>query len=114
MWKKTRRHSSDLIADCVQLTPNGRSSIKIGDFKPGSGAPNRLVSSFRSLEAVIVIEAMALRRWDFGNLFFNVRGMVPQPVFNEPLDRDTRMTREELKEVGGLYIDYLERKVTER
>jgi hypothetical protein len=63
-------------------------------------------------DEITEIEAVAVRQWDFGNFFFNVNGMVPQPVFHEPLDPDTRMTREELIEVVDLYMDYLEGKIT--
>jgi hypothetical protein len=56
------------------------------------------------------IEAMSVRRADAANGFFNAMKLVPEPVFLQPIDPSKRMTREQLKAVTELYLDYLEGK----
>lgn len=45
-----------------------------------------------------------------GDQFYNPEGMKVEPVFLQPIDPAKRMTREELKAVTELYLDYLEGK----
>ncbi len=52
------------------------------------------------------IEAMTVRRKNAANGFFNVKNMKPEPVFLEPVANP--MTREEMKEILDVYVDYLE------
>lgn len=56
------------------------------------------------------IESMTVRRRGAANGFFSVNNMAPQPVFNEPIPADQRMSRDELIAVLDLYVDYLEGK----
>jgi hypothetical protein len=54
------------------------------------------------------IEAMAVRQQDAANGFFDPANMKPQPVFLATIDPASRMTRDQLKTVVDLYIDYLD------
>jgi len=54
------------------------------------------------------IEAMTVRRQNAANGFFNVNNMKPEPVFLEPVPTEKRMTREQMKEILDVYVDYLE------
>lgn len=56
------------------------------------------------------IESMVVRRRGAENGFFNINNMEPQPVFNQPIPPSQSMSRAELVEVIGLYMDYLEGK----
>lgn len=56
------------------------------------------------------IEAMEVRQSGAANGFFNVANMKPQPVFFQKIGASERMSREELKAVMELYMDYLEGK----
>jgi hypothetical protein len=54
------------------------------------------------------LETMTVRRQGAANGFFSPDGMVPKPVFLEPISADKRMTRDELKAEVELYVDFLE------
>lgn len=58
--------------------------------------------------AITEIESMTVRRSGAANGFFNVQNMKPEPVFNEPVLPNQRMSRVELKAVVDLYMEYLE------
>lgn len=54
------------------------------------------------------LETMTVRRQGAANGFFSPDGMVPKPVFLQPVSADKRMTREALKVEVDLYLDFLE------
>jgi len=54
------------------------------------------------------LETMTVRRQGAANGFFSPDGMVPKPVFLQPVSVDKRMTREALKVEVELYVDFLE------
>jgi hypothetical protein len=54
------------------------------------------------------IETMAVRRQGAANGFFNVANMKPEPVFLQPVSPADRMSRDELRAITELYLDYLE------
>lgn len=54
------------------------------------------------------LETMTVRRQGAANGFFSPDGMVPKPVFLQPVSVDRRMTREALKVEVDLYLDFLE------
>ncbi len=54
------------------------------------------------------IETMAVRRQGAANGFFNVANMKPEPAFTAPVPPEQKNSREELKQITELYLDYLE------
>jgi hypothetical protein len=56
------------------------------------------------------IETMAVRRQGAANGFFNVANMEPEPVFLQPIPEAERMSREVLRAITEIYLDYLEGK----
>jgi hypothetical protein len=61
-------------------------------------------------QEITEIEAMAVRRRDAANGFFNVNNMKPEMVFLQTIDPAKRMTRDQLKTITEQYLDYLEGK----
>jgi hypothetical protein len=56
------------------------------------------------------IETMAVRRQGAANGFFNAAAMRPEPVFLQEIEPAQRTSREELRSITELYLDYLEGK----
>lgn len=54
------------------------------------------------------LETMTVRRAGAANGFFSPDGMVPKPVFLEPVPANKRMTRDALKAEVDLYVDFLD------
>jgi hypothetical protein len=54
------------------------------------------------------IETMAVRRQGAANGFFNVMNMKPEPAFFAEVAPEDRMSRDELRAITELYLDYLE------
>jgi hypothetical protein len=51
---------------------------------------------------------MAVRRRGAANGFFNVENMKPEPAFLQAIAPADRMSRDELRAITELYLDYLE------
>jgi hypothetical protein len=62
------------------------------------------------MDEITEIETMAVRRQGAANGFFNVMNMKPEPVFLQEIPAEKRMSRDELKAITELYLDYLEGK----
>jgi phosphoribosylformylglycinamidine (FGAM) synthase PurS component len=56
------------------------------------------------------IETMTVHRQGAANGFFNIDNMKPEKVFLQEIPADKRLTRDKLKEITELYLDYLEGK----
>jgi hypothetical protein len=56
------------------------------------------------------IESMTVRQADAANGFFDPDALKPEAVFAKMPDASKRMTRDELKAITELYLDYLEGK----
>ena len=59
-------------------------------------------------QEITEIESMAVRRGDAANGFFNVAKMTPEMVFSQAIDPAKRMTREQLKAITEVYLEYLD------
>ncbi|MFM2418105.1 MAG: hypothetical protein RL385_2828 [Pseudomonadota bacterium] len=56
------------------------------------------------------VETMVVRQRGAANGFFNTAKMQPEPVFLQAIPKEKRMSREDLKKITELYLDYLEGK----
>jgi hypothetical protein len=56
------------------------------------------------------VETMVVRQQGAANGFFNTAKMQPERVFLQTVPTDKRMSREDLKKITELYLDYLEGK----
>ena len=59
---------------------------------------------------VTEVETMTVHQADAANGFFNLEAMKPEMVFLQEVPADKRMSRDKLKEITNLYLDYLEGK----
>jgi hypothetical protein len=61
-------------------------------------------------QEITEVETMTVRRQGAANGFFNIDNMKPEAVFLQEVPADKRMTRDKLKAITELYLDYLEGK----